>query len=107
MERKMKYIVSALKKIKWLSWAVLAALVLAVMWFFRTLFTADPSAPAKLPEVPDKLKKKVAKAEEDSLTAKVKAKAEAEKAKEVLDRAAEIEDDAERRKSLADALRNL
>lgn len=103
----MKYLISAFKKVKWLSWAILGLVVLVVMWFFRTLFTANPEGPARLPEVPKKLKEKVAKAEEDSLAAKVKAKAEADKAKEILDRTAKIDDDAERRKALADALRNM
>ena len=103
----MKFIKSVFNRAKWLVWAILAVAAVAVLWFFRTLFTADPKAPARLPEVPDALKKKVAKAEEDALIARVEAKAEAEHAKEILDNAATINDGEERRKRLAEALRNL
>ena len=103
----MKWLISIFKRTKWVAWAVLAVATVAVVWFFRTLFTADPKAPARLPEVPAALKYKVAKAEEDALIARVEASVEAEKAKELLDEAAAIDDGVERRKRLAEALRRL
>lgn len=100
-----------LKKIwtssKWIALVVIAVAVVVVLWLARTLFTRDPHAPARLPEVPDALKKKVQKAEEDALIARVKANAEAEAAKKILDDAATIDDGEERRKRLAEALRQL
>jgi hypothetical protein len=92
---------------KWVAWVVIAVAVVVVLWLARTLFTRNPYAPTKLPEVPDALKKKVQKAEEDALIARVKANAEADAAKKILDTAAEIDDGEERRKRLAEALRNL
>jgi hypothetical protein len=103
----MSKIKAALKLTKYAALAVLGFAVLIGLWLLRTLFTADPSAPAKLPEVPKKLKEKVEKAEEEALIARVEARVEATQSKELLDEAAAIEDGEERRKRLADMLRRL
>lgn len=103
----MKWLTAMFKQTKWVVWAVIATAAVVALWLLRTLFTADPEAPARLPEVPPKLKAKVAKAEEDALVARVEARVEAEKAKAILDEAASADDDKERRKRLAEALRRL
>jgi hypothetical protein len=98
---------AVLKFSKYIAMAVIGFAVLVVLWSLRTLFTADPSAPAKLPEVPKKLKEKVEKAEEEALIARVEARVEAAESKKILDEAANIEDGKERRKRLAEQLRRL
>jgi len=103
----MSKIKAALKFSKYVALAVIGFAVLVGLWLMRTLFTADPAAPAKLPEVPKKLKEKVEKAEEAALVARVEARVEATEAKKLLDEAADIDDGKERRKRLADMLSRL
>lgn len=92
-------------RLRWVAWGVLALLALVLLWFLRSL--SFKSKPYQLPPVPEALRKKVAQAEEDALAAKVRAKAEAETAKLILEEAANIEDDRERRRRLAEVLEKL
>ena len=102
----MKTLVSLVKNTKYVLW-VIAAVVVGVLFFLaRTLFAMPRSVgTGRLPEVPEKLRTKVEKVQEDALVARVEARVEATKAKEELDRVAEIEDGAERRKRLAEIIR--
>ena len=52
----MSKIKAVFKYSKYAALAIIGFAVLIGLWLLRTLFTADPSAPAKLPEVPKKLK---------------------------------------------------
>jgi hypothetical protein len=103
----MKRLVSWVKSLRWVAWAVLAFAVVLVIWLVKGLFDGPKTGPGRLPEPPKKLKEKVEKAEEAALVSKVEARVEAEKAKEALDEIAEIDDGKERRKRLADMLNNL
>ncbi len=103
----MKRLVSWVKSLRWVAWAVLAVVVVLVIWFVRGLFSGPKTGTGRLPEVPKKLKEKVAKVEESSLIAKVEARVEADKAKEALDEIAKIDDGKERRKRLAEMLNGL
>lgn len=92
------------KRFEWLLWVILGVAAVVGLWLVRTLFTKDPDAPAKLPEVPDALKKKIAKVEEQALIERVKATAEADHAREVLQEVAKEDDGKKRREQLAAAL---
>ena len=103
----MKRLVSWIKSLRWVAWAILAFVVVLVIWLVKGLFDGPKTGTGRLPEVPQKLKEKVAKVEEAALVSKVEARVEAEKAKEALDEIAEIDDGKERRKRLAEMLRGL
>ena len=95
-----------LKKTKWVAWAVVGFVAVVVIWTLRGLFNGPRHAgPTVLPPVPEKLREKVDKAEEEALKAKVEATVKAEEAKEELAEIATISDGAERRKRLAERLR--
>jgi len=102
----MKTLAAMFKKVRWLSWAILGFAVVVVLWVVRGLFAGRKPGAVGLPEVPDKLKAKVQKAEEEALVARVEATVEAEQSKKVLDDVAAIEDGAERRRRLAEFIRN-
>jgi hypothetical protein len=102
----MKTLVSLFKRTKYIIWAVLAVVIGVVVLVVRGFFGGGrKEGTGRLPEVPEKLKAKVAKVEEDALVARVEARVGAEKAKEELDRAGTMDDGAERRKYLAGVIR--
>ena len=81
----MQWLISKIKSVKWLGWVVLAGAVAVLTLVVRGLF-AGPKTPGKrLPEVPEKLKAKVEKAEEDALIARVKAKADLDRSNRVFE----------------------
>ncbi len=93
---------------KWLLWTVLAFGVAVVTWLLRSLFSGHtPEGPTKLPTIPAKLQAKVDKAEEEALKARVEATVTAVEDKKELEEIAKIPDGKERRKRLADKLRQL
>ena len=103
----MKRLVSWIKSLRWVAWAILAFVVVLVIWLVKGLFDGPKTGPGRLPEAPKKLKEKVAKVEEAALVSKVEARVEAEKAKEALDEIAKVDDGKERRKRLAEMLNGL
>ena len=96
-----------LKRFEWVLWLIIGVAAVVGLWLVRTLFTKDPDAPARLPEVPDKLKKKIEKVEEQALIERVKVKAEADHAREVLEEVAKEDDGKKRREKLAQVLSGL
>ncbi len=102
----MKSLVSFVKGAKYVLWAIGAVLVGVAVLLVRSFFSEGrKEGTGRLPEVPEKLKAKVEKVQEDALVARVEARVEADKAKEELDRAATMEDGAERRKYLAGVIK--
>lgn len=98
------------KHIKWIAVAVAVGLGVVAIFLLRGLFVKekpDGSKEDPLPEVEEKLKQKVRKAEEEALVSRVEAKVEAEKDQQELKEVAQIEDGKERRKRLAEMLRRL
>lgn len=98
------------KHIKWVAVAVAVGLGIAGVFLLRGLFVkerSDGSEEDPLPEVADKLKKRVQQAEEEALVSRVEAKVKAEQDQKELEEVAQIDDGKERRKRLADMLRRL
>lgn len=94
------------KRASWLLWAFVALTFAVVVWTLRGLFNGPKHAgPTRLPPVPEKLRAKVDKAEEEALKAKVEATVKAEEAKHELEEIGKITDGAERRKRLAERLK--
>lgn len=104
----MKKLASLAKSAKYVLWVVLAAVLGVVVLLGRSfLMRGRKEGTGRLPEVPEKLKAKVAKVEEEALIARVEARVTAEKDQEALEEVAKIEDGAERRERLAAMLRTL
>jgi hypothetical protein len=98
---------ASLAKARWALWAAIGLAAVVGLWAVRNLFSGKPHAgPSFLPPVPPKLQAKVDKVEEEALKAKVEAAVRAEESKKVLEEIAAIPDGAERRKRLAEKLRN-
>jgi hypothetical protein len=104
----MKKLVAWVKSIKWLAYAVLAVSFGVLLLILRNLFFGPkPKGPERLPDVPPKLREKVEKAEEAALRAKVEANVTAEAEKKAVEEILKIDDGKERRRRLAEKLRNL
>jgi hypothetical protein len=96
-------------RFRWGVWAALSMLATALLVIFRGL-VIRPKGDEKrvvLPEVPPTLKKKVEKVEEAALVSKVKAAAKSETQRETLNEIAKVPDGSERRKQLANLLKDL
>jgi hypothetical protein len=104
----MKTLKSFAKSAKYALWAFLAVVFGVVILLVRSFFSGErKEGTGRLPEVPQKLKAKVEKVEEEALIARVEARVEAEQAEKHLEEVAAIDDGAERRARLAETLRNL
>jgi len=104
----MKTIIAWIKSVKYLAWGLLAVGVVVAIWLIRTLFSGPkPSGPARLPEVPPALQKKVEATEEAATKAKLEVKIKSDADRAELVRTMQIQDGAERRKRLAELLRRL
>lgn len=96
-----------LKQLKWIALAVLSAVLVVLGIVFRGLLSGKKPGEPALPTVSDKLKEKVAKAEEDALVAKAESKATAASQKNRLAEVMTESDGAVRRKRLAGLLKTL
>lgn len=101
------------KRSKWVLLSVIGALVAVLAFVLRGLFVSQPrSAPSSdrsqsLPPIDQRLRERVARAEEEALVARVEARTRAETQRETLQEIEKIEDGAERRRRLAALLRRL
>lgn len=98
---------SFLKSAKWVLLAVLSAVLVAVGFALRGVFTSDGDEARTLPKAPKAVKDRADKAYEEALVAKAVAKAKADDKKAELDKTLKIADAAERRKRLAELLKTL
>jgi hypothetical protein len=104
----MKSFLAWLKSAKWIALVVLAVGAGVLLLVLRKMFWGPkPEGPTRLPDVPPALQKKVEKAQEEAIKAKVEAKITAEIDKKEVEEILQIDDGAERRKRLAEKLKNL
>lgn len=105
----MKDIAAFFARFRWALWVVLAVGAAVLLWALSRLFDPrNPEEPVfRLPEVPQALKERVQKAEEDALVARVRASATAESQRAEVQTIMQIEDGAERRRRLAAHLATL
>ena len=97
-----------LKSAKWVVYLVLATIVGVLALTLRKLFVIPrPEGPTRLPDIPPALRAKVEKAQEEAIKAKIEAKVTAEADKKDIVEILQIDDGIERRKRLADKLRQL
>lgn len=104
----MKAFVAWLKTAKWILYLILAvALGVLLLVLRRAFFGERPERPVRLPDVPEALRRKVEKVEEEALIAKTEAKVTAASEKKEVEEIMKIEDGVERRKRLAAKLSTL
>lgn len=104
----MKKLTAWLKSMKWVVYVVIATGLGILLLVLRNIFAGPkPKGPERLPDVPPKLREKVAQVEEEALKAKIEAKVTAEAEKKEVEEILKIDDGKERRKRLAEKLRNL
>lgn len=104
----MKRFIAWMKSAKWILYLVLTVAVGVLMLTLRHMFFGEkPDKPTRLPDVPDALRRKVEKVEEEALVAKAEARVTAEADKKEIEEILKIDDGVERRRQLADKLRML
>lgn len=97
-----------IKSAKWVLYLVLAVTAGILLLTLRKLFVLPrPDGPTRLPDVPPALRAKVEHAQEEALKAKIEAKTTAEADKKDLVEILQVDDGIERRRRLADKLRQL
>lgn len=99
------------KHLKWIVWTVIAVATTFLAIIFKG-FEVAPKGPGSkktpsLPPLPDKVKKRVQKAEEEALVARVQAKAKEASSIQEIAEIKQIPDDVERRKRLAKMMREI
>ncbi len=99
------------KHIKWLFWGLIAAVTIFLTVIFKGL-KVEPQGESRkkktsIPPLPEKVKKRVQHAEEQALVVRAKAKAREEADLEQLETIRQIDNDAERRKRLAELMARL
>lgn len=96
------------KHLKWFALGALAIGAAVLTLLLRGVFVPKRGAGRpSLPPLPEGLKEKVQKAEEEALVARVEARVKAEHEVKELEEVAKIDDGAERRKRLAEMLNGL
>lgn len=100
------------KRSKWVIISVGGVLLLVLAFLLRGLFAKktpepDPLDPKPLPPIDERIKERVAQAEEEATVARIEAKVRADTDREQLERINQVEDGAERRRRLAAMLRRL
>lgn len=100
------------KRFKWVILSVAGVLVLVLIFLLRALTRPKPAepkpdGPQPLPPIDERIKERVAKAEEEATVARIEAKVRADTDREQLERINQVEDGAERRRRLAAMLRRL
>jgi hypothetical protein len=100
------------KRSKWVLIAVAGGVLLVVAFLLRGLFSSrkpepKPDGSQPLPSIDERVKERVAQAEEEATVARIEAKVRADTDREQLERINQVEDGAERRRRLAAMLRRL
>lgn len=96
------------KQIKWWMWVLLAVVVGFLFWMVSPfIFSKDSHTKPIQPTLPKAVQEKLDTAHEEALEAKVEARVEAEADKEKLEEIRSVDNGKERRKQLAEFLRNL
>jgi fatty acid-binding protein DegV len=99
------------KHIKWLFWGLIAAVTVFLTVIFKGLKVEPKEGVRKkktsIPPLPEKVKKRVQHAEEQALVVRAKAKAREQVQLEQLETIRKIDNDAERRKRLAELMATL
>lgn len=95
------------KQLKYVALAILSAVLVVLGIVLRGLFSSKQSGDPKIPSVPEKMKARVAQAEEEALVAKVESKTKADGQKKQLAEVMTEPDGAVRRRRLATLLKTL
>jgi len=100
------------KRFKWVIVSVGGVLLVVLIVLLRILFakkTPDPvpGDEKPLPPIDERIRERVAQAEEEATVARIEARVRAETDREQLERINQVEDGAERRRRLAAMLRRL
>ena len=100
------------KQSKWVIVSVAGVLVLVLAFLLRGLIARkapepEPNGPQPLPPIDERIKERVAQAEEEATVARIEARVHADADREQLERIAKVDDGAERRRRLAAMLRRL
>jgi hypothetical protein len=103
----MKWLKAQYTRYRYWVWVAAAVAVAILLFVLRGLVVGSGKGKISLPEIPEALKAKVAKAEEEALVARVEARVTAEQEVKELEEVAKIDDGVERRKRLAKMLENL
>jgi hypothetical protein len=100
------------KRFKWVIVSVGGVLLLVLAFLLRGLLVKKTPEPAPgnekpLPPIDERIRERVAQAEEEATVARIEAKVRADTDREQLERINQVEDGAERRRRLAAMLRRL
>lgn len=95
------------KHLKWIAWGIVAAATTFLAILFKGFEVPKERRKPKLPNLPPELKKRVRKAEEEAVVARVLVKAKEAGQKKRLKTISGIRDDEERRRQLAELMKEL